>query len=126
MPHQNVAKQWFGGIESDDFGSNSVLAFLPLPHNQISMVWSLATEKAQALMDLNDTDFLAQLSLQCGGASGDLQLVSPRLSFELSKQNCMRLIAERFVLVGDAAHQIHPMAGQGLNLGIRDVERLFG
>jgi 2-polyprenylphenol 6-hydroxylase len=114
--HGNIARQWFA--------PHDTLALLPLPDKHVSMVWSVSTQKAAQLLMLS-TDELAQtLSAQTQGALGDLKPVGKTLSFELNQQTATKLIAERMVLVGDAAHQIHPMAGQGVNLGFRDVMKL--
>ena len=119
--HQDIARQWFG---SEKYGSDSVLAFLPLPDNQLSIVWSLTSEKAHQLLNLSDEDFTKEVLLQSLDTSSSLTLSSSRMRFDLNKKTCTRLIAERVVLIGDAAHQIHPMAGQGVNLGFRDVMAL--
>ncbi len=120
-PHLGVAFQWFGAEALD---ADSILAFLPMPKSQISIVWSVATTKAQQLLNLSDDEFIAQLSLLSNNSLGALNLVTARLSFPLQQQRCERLIAERVILIGDAAHQVHPLAGQGVNLGFRDVMAL--
>jgi ubiquinone biosynthesis UbiH/UbiF/VisC/COQ6 family hydroxylase len=115
-PHQHIARQWFA--------PHDVLALLPLPGNMVSIVWSVSTEKAAQLLLLS-AEALAQSVLeQTKGELGDLKLIGKTQSFALNQQTAMRLIAERVVVVGDAAHQIHPMAGQGVNLGFRDVMQL--
>jgi ubiquinone biosynthesis UbiH/UbiF/VisC/COQ6 family hydroxylase len=115
LPHQNVARQWF--VE------DGILAWLPLPGNRISMVWS--TKDAQHLMQLSTED-LCQFVAKAGGFRlGAMKLITPPAEFPLVKQNASSMIANRLVLVGDAAHQVHPMAGQGVNLGFRDVVELL-
>lgn len=115
LPHQNVARQWF--VE------DGILAWLPLPGNRISMVWS--TKDAQHLMQLSSED-LCQSVAQAGGFRlGAMKLITPPAAFPLVKQSASSMIANRLVLVGDAAHQVHPMAGQGVNLGFRDVVELL-
>ena len=114
LPHQNIARQWF--VE------DGILAWLPLAGNRISMVFS--TKHSQNLMALSPAD-LAEHVAQAGGyALGKMRVITPAAAFPLVKQNASALIANRLVLVGDAAHQVHPMAGQGVNLGFRDVVEL--
>jgi 2-polyprenylphenol 6-hydroxylase len=114
--HQNIARQWFAPHET--------LAMLPLVGKNASLVWSVSTEKAEELLKLSSTDFAEQVEVQSRYALGDLNPVGKALSFSLNQQTACSIIAERVVLVGDAAHQIHPMAGQGVNLGFRDVMQL--
>ena len=115
-PHQDVARQWFAAHET--------LALLPLPEKHVSMVWSLSTERAAELLLLTPQQLAARVQARANYALGELELVSEVLSFELQQASASQLIAERVVLIGDAAHQIHPMAGQGVNLGFRDIAAL--
>ena len=115
--HANIARQWFA--------AHDTLALLPLPSQHVSMVWSVSTEKADELLRLSSEQLAEQVQAQSQGVLGDLKLVSNTQSFELHQQAATKLIADRIVLVGDAAHQIHPMAGQGVNLGFRDVMKLI-
>lgn len=114
--HGNIARQWFA--------PNDTLALLPLPNQHVSMVWSVSTHKAAQLLLLSADELAQSVCKQAQGALGGLKPVSKTLSFELNQQTATKLIADRMVLVGDAAHQIHPMAGQGVNLGLRDVMKL--
>jgi 2-polyprenylphenol 6-hydroxylase len=114
--HGNIARQWFA--------PHDVLALLPLPSKHVSMVWSVSTQKAAQLLMLSVDNLTQSVYEQSQGVLGDLKPVGKTLSFELNQQTATKLIAERMVLVGDAAHQIHPMAGQGVNLGFRDVMKL--
>jgi len=116
--HANVARQWF---TSHRYDGGTILAWLPLSNNTVSIVWSVPLAYADELLALSPTAF-TQAVMQAGEqVLGDMQLLSPPVAFPLSRQTCERTVQDGVVLVGDAAHQIHPMAGQGVNLGFRDV-----
>ena len=114
--HQNIARQWFTPHET--------LALLPLPKQHVSMVWALPTEQAAELLTLPIDVLTEKVQAKSKSELGGLRMVGKTVSFSLKQQTATQLIAERIVLVGDAAHQIHPMAGQGMNLGMRDVRQL--
>lgn len=115
-PHKNIAGQWFN--------KHDTLALLPLPGGMVSMVWSLPTQQAAQLLLLSAATLSVSVQAQSKGMLGDLKLIGQVKSFELHQQTALRFIDKRVVFVGDAAHQIHPMAGQGVNLGFRDVMKL--
>lgn len=120
-PHANTARQWFA---LDAEAKNSILAWLPLPDNTISIVWSVSTKYANALLMLSEAEFTRQVTIAGDAVLGELTLVSSAAAFSLSLQKTSTLAQDCVVLVGDAAHQVHPMAGQGVNLGFRDVADL--
>jgi 2-polyprenylphenol 6-hydroxylase len=111
-PHGNSAKQWFGPHET--------LALLPLPHQAVSMVWAVSTKKAQELLTLTEDELAMSIHERIQINMG-LKPIGKTLSFALNQQTANRVIANRVLLMGDAAHQVHPMAGQGVNLGFKDV-----
>ncbi|MFN3435024.1 MAG: UbiH/UbiF/VisC/COQ6 family ubiquinone biosynthesis hydroxylase [Sphingomonas sp.] len=119
-PHEDVAYEIF--YPSGPF------ALLPLPDDEIghrsAIVWSVKGADGPAMMKLGDRAFLAEATKRMGGFLGQLTHPSPRASYPLGFHHAARITAERLALVGDAGHGIHPIAGQGLNLGLRDVATL--
>ncbi len=114
LPHQSVARQVF-----TPFGP---LAFLPLPDaHQVSIVWSQQNTKAAQLLSLGENAFCKTLYAEIDGAYGKLELRDQRYSFPLKMRYSRQWVNGKVVLAGDAAHTIHPLAGQGANLGIADV-----
>lgn len=101
------------------------LAFLPLSEGLVSIVWSADTEESERLMALSEEDFSRELSIAMGGRLGRVKLVSQRAAFPLRAQWAESYIAENALLVGDAGHVVHPLAGQGANLGFMDVAWLY-
>lgn len=115
-PHDNVAYQWFG--------PHQTLALLPLPNHYVSLVWSLSTELAQQKLLSTQSKLADDISAATGHLLGELKPASEVAAFALKQVTASRFIAKRAVLIGDAAHQVHPMAGQGVNLGFHDVIEL--
>ena len=124
LPTRDAAWQWFDA----DLG---VMALLPLPvigrpagQGRVSLVWSAPVEWAQSLAAMSGDELAAQVARQSRGALGELQCITPAACFPLRSVSCPRVIAPGFVMIGDAAHVVHPMAGQGMNLGFGDVQVL--
>jgi ubiquinone biosynthesis UbiH/UbiF/VisC/COQ6 family hydroxylase len=120
--HRNVALQWFQGRACN----GAVLALLPLPGDHVSIVWSTAAAHAERLLALEGETLAREVAEAAGHALGDLRLVTPPRGFPLQRLTAARLVAPRVALAGDAAHVIHPLAGQGANLGLQDVRLLAG
>jgi ubiquinone biosynthesis UbiH/UbiF/VisC/COQ6 family hydroxylase len=115
-PHHGSAFQWFF--------EDGILALLPLPGNRVSMVWSTSEEQSQTLLSLDAQALADRVAEASGGAVGMLQLMTPAAAFPLRLAKIARLVSARLALAGDAAHNVHPLAGQGVNLGFRDVRVL--
>ncbi len=112
LPHQQIARQWFG--------VDGVLAWLPLPGNRISMVWSTSNNHATLLQGLAE-DLAAEVAKAGKHTLGKMRLITPAAAFPLALLTAQQLVKPRLVLIGDAAHVLHPLAGQGVNLGFRDT-----
>jgi 2-octaprenyl-6-methoxyphenol hydroxylase len=115
-PHHGKAVQHF--LPGGPF------ALLPLNGDRCSIVWSEDKATGEAIMAADETIFLTELSKRFGPQLGNIALAGPRQSFPLEFQVARSFIGERLALVGDAAHAVHPLAGQGLNIGFRDVAAL--
>jgi 2-octaprenyl-6-methoxyphenol hydroxylase len=112
------------GVAHERFLPAGPLAFLPMRENRASIVWTEHRALAPALLALDDEAFAAELARRFGAFLGRLRLEGPRWSYPLALLHAARYADERLALIGDAAHAIHPIAGQGLNLGLRDVAAL--
>jgi 2-octaprenyl-6-methoxyphenol hydroxylase len=119
-PHDHVA--W------EIFYPGGPFALLPMNDDSLghrsALVWSVKRDDAAGWLSLSDEDFAAEAEASMGGFLGKVEMLAPRSSYPLGFHHAARITAERLALVGDAAHAIHPIAGQGLNLGFRDAAAL--
>ncbi len=118
--HENIAYEIFY--------ASGPFALLPLPDDDAghrsAIVWTVESKNAAGMLKLGERAFLAEATKRMGGFLGELSNLTPRSSYPLGFQHAARITDTRLALVGDAAHGIHPIAGQGLNLGFRDVATL--
>ena len=112
--HFDKGVQWFN--------NNDLLAFLPLNEKRISIVWS--TFNYQQLLSLSDEDFIKLLTIKSNNLLGNLKLLTKPIGFPLKMYSLDNLTCNKTVLIGDAAHTVHPLAGQGINLGLNDAKVL--
>ena len=115
-PHHGIAHQFFM--------PPGPLAILPLPGDQCSIVWTESHAEAARICGLDDAGYLELLRTRFGDFLGEIALAGARFSYPLSLSLANSFVAERVALVGDAAHAVHPIAGQGLNAGLKDVAAL--
>lgn len=108
----------------EKFQASGPFAILPLPGNRCRIVWTAPHAEAKALCELDDEQFLAELTKRYGSHMGKLELLGSRFTFGVQLMQSDKYVLNRLALVGDAAHNCHPVGGQGLNLGIRDVAAL--
>ena len=115
-PHRSTAFQWFQ--------PDGILALLPLPQQQVSMVWSVSAEKARELLQLPHEELCTQVAAVSQHTLGSLHMITAPATFPLRLLHLPQIVKPRLALVGDAAHNLHPLAGQGVNLGFRDARQL--
>ena len=116
IAHEQVAYQWFHG--------GTVLALLPLPGKRVSMVWSLPIDEAERLCALSAQALGSEVAAASRNVLGRLSLVTEPRSYRLQRIAAEHLVGQGVALLGDAAHVVHPLAGQGLNLGLQDARAL--
>ncbi|MDD5462785.1 MAG: 2-octaprenyl-6-methoxyphenyl hydroxylase [Methylococcales bacterium] len=116
LPNKNTA--------FERFTASGPLALLPVAKNQCAVVWTRTNEDAEALMSGGEANFLTELQQCFGFRLGELSLSAPIRAFPLSLIRAEKMVAGRAVIIGNAVHQLHPVAGQGFNLGLRDVVQL--
>ena len=115
-PHRHTAYQWFRG--------DGVLAYLPLPERRVSIVWSTSPARAHGLVGLPAALFCERVSEAGGAVLGRFELLTPPAAFPLGRMVSDRMGQHRIALIGDSAHVLHPLAGQGINLGLGDAHCL--
>lgn len=113
-----------GAVAHEFFLPTGPFAILPLKGNRSNIVWAEPRAVAETLLKMDEADFLAELRRRFGDFLGELALEGPRFGYPLSLQLAERMIDQRVCLAGDSAHGIHPLAGQGLNLGLKDCAAL--
>ena len=112
------------GCAQEHFTASGPFAILPLPGRRCSIVWSESSDHANEIMKLDDRTFLSKLTDRFGDQLGELRLEGPRASWPLGLQVAKGFSSQRLALIADAAHVIHPIAGLGFNLGLRDIAAL--
>jgi len=115
-PHRGIARQWFQ--------PDGILALLPLPGDRVSMVWSVSPEQSARLLALSPAELCAEVAAASRHTLGELKFITPAAAFPLRLLVLPQISAPRVALIGDAAHNMHPLAGQGVNTGFRDARQL--
>lgn len=116
LPHRGIAYQWFQ--------PDSILALLPLPGDRVSMVWSVSPGRSSELLALTHEELCTEVDVAAQHTLGELEIITAPAAFPLRMLTLPHIIAPRLALMGDAAHNIHPLAGQGVNTGFRDARQL--
>lgn len=117
-------EQFHNGVAYERFTDTGPLAFLPMTEKRVSVVWTINREDEAAYMQLNDDDFLQQLQQRFGFRLGRLEKTGVRSVYPLALTEAEQLATSRVVVIGNAAHGLHPVSGQGFNLALRDVAEL--